>query len=423
MLKQRQTIPAWSWRDLAWRANRLVAAAIFGLGTVFCTLLYIVQLQVFGKNFFTLPSGLMLRDFAFFWGAARLFWLGHIGTVFAPGLFNGWLAGQIAPGTLEPYATWSYPPTMLLPLLPFGLLPAPVALAVWLVATFALLAAVLMLAFRDQRLTLAVLLSPAAFYCLSFGQNGALTAALLIGGLWLLDRRPVPAGAMLGLLVIKPQLGILLPFALAAGGYWRAFAAAAVTALVTLVFSVVLFGCSAWLGFLHETAPHMAAQLLHDWGIPPQHAMPTTLVTLQGWKIPTRIALDGQVASTILAIAAVAWGWRQRSGVERQWRNALTCTAVLLATPFGYVYDMIPAMLAAALLARTGFAGGIVLAEPVVVAAVWAWPAITVIWIHVLGLPPVGAVCLAALMLCLLGRILRAGQRAGAPAPRGFACG
>jgi hypothetical protein len=415
VLTQRQTVLAWTSRDVAWRANRVVAAAIFGLAVVFCTLLYLVQLQVFGENFWTQPSGLMLRDFAFFWGAARLFWFGHIGAVFDPGVFNGWLAGQLAPGTLEPYATWSYPPAMLLPLLPFGLLPAPLALAVWLLATFALLAAVLMLTFRNERLTLAVLLSPAAFYCLSFGQNGALTAALLIGGLWLLDRRPAAAGVMLGLLVIKPQLGILLPFALAAGGYWRAFAAAALAASAVLVLSWLLFGAAAWLGFLHETAPHMTAQLLHDWGIPPQHAMPTTLVTLQGWGLSTHAAIIGQVASMIVAIAAVVWAWR-RSGAPRQWRNALTCAAVLLATPFGYVYDMIPAMLAAALLARAGFASGFARAEPVVVAAVWIWPAVTVVWIHVLGLPPVGAACLAAMVLCLAGRIAWRAEGAVAPA-------
>lgn len=413
-------VAAWNRPGAAWRADRLVAGAVFAFGVVFCTLLYIVQLQVFGKNFWSQPSGLMLRDFGFFWGAARLFWLGHVGIVFDPALFNFWLAGQIAPGTLEPYATWSYPPTMLLPLLPFGLLPAPLALATWLCATFALLAAVLTLAFRDARLAIAVLASPAAFYCLSFGQNGALTAALLIGGLWLVDRRPVLAGAMLGLLVIKPQLGLLLPFALAAGGYWRAFVAAAVTALAALALSISLFGTAAWSGFLHETAPHMSAQLLHDWGIPPQHAMPTTLVTLQGWGIPTHDAIIGQLVSTVIAAMTVAWAWRRR-GAERQWCNALTCAAMLLATPFGYVYDMIPAMLAAALLARAGLTSGFVGAEPIVLAAVWLWPAVTVLWSHVLGLPPVGAACLAALLFCLLARIARQ-EPSAVPAPRRVVC-
>src|SRR3954449_1601440 len=36
----------------------------------------------------------------------------------------------------------------------------------------------------------------------------------LIAGVWLVDRRPTLAGACIGTLAIKPQLGILLPFAL-----------------------------------------------------------------------------------------------------------------------------------------------------------------------------------------------------------------
>ena len=79
---------------------------------------------------------------------------------------------------------------------------------------------------------------------------------------------------------------------------------------------------------------------------------------------------------------------------------------------------MIPALLAAALLARTGFASGFMRAEPVVLAAVWIWPAITVVWSHVLGLPPIGAACLAALALCLLGRVARQPRQVARPAPQ-----
>ena len=50
-------------------------------------------------------------------------------------------------------------------------------------------------------------------------------------------RRPVLAGALLGALVIKPHLALLVPFWLAAGGQWRAFAAAAASAAGLLVLA------------------------------------------------------------------------------------------------------------------------------------------------------------------------------------------
>ncbi len=400
-----------------------IAVTAFSLGLLFCVFLYLVQLHAYGARFWSQPSGLMLRDFGFFWGGARLAWLGHATTVFDPNAFNAWLAQQIAPGTMEPFATWSYPPTMLLPLLPFGAFQPAIALVLWLVATFGLLAFVLAKIFADRWLVLAILLSPAAFYSLSFGQNGALTAALLIAGLWMVDVRPVIAGICFGLLTIKPQLGILLPFVLAAGGRWRAFASAATTAVAMFALTLVLFGIEPWNGFFHNTVPHMSAQLLHEWGIPPQHAMPTMLVTLQGWGLSTRLAGYGQGLCILLAVGAVTWAWRLRD-VNRNWRNAMVCIAVLLATPFGYVYDMIPALLAVALLARAGFRDGFRWWERPVLVAVWVWPAITVLWTYYFSLPPIGGFALAALLACVGVRVAQQGAaNCAVMVPRMFARG
>ena len=39
-------------------------------------------------------------------------------------------------------------------------------------------------------------------------------------------------GILFGLMAYKPQFGLMIPIALAAGGYWRSFAAAAATAVL-----------------------------------------------------------------------------------------------------------------------------------------------------------------------------------------------
>ncbi len=49
----------------------------------------------------------------------------------------------------------------------------------------------------------------------------------MTGALLQLDKRPVLAGILFGLLAYKPQFGLLIPFVLAASGRWRTFAAAA----------------------------------------------------------------------------------------------------------------------------------------------------------------------------------------------------
>src|SRR5437667_206944 len=62
----------------------------------------------------------------------------------------------------------------------------------------------------DEKLVLLVV-SPATALNIWHGQNGFFTAAILIGGLTMLDRRPILAGVLFGTLSIKPQLGVLLP--------------------------------------------------------------------------------------------------------------------------------------------------------------------------------------------------------------------
>ena len=75
-----------------------------------------------------------------------------------------------------------------------------------------------------------------------FGQNGAFTAALLVGGLLAAPKRPILAGVLFGLLTVKPQLGILIPFCLLASRNWRAFASAAVTTVTLVLLTGLAFG-------------------------------------------------------------------------------------------------------------------------------------------------------------------------------------
>ncbi len=125
-------------------------------------------------------------------------------------------------GTIRRY---SWPSRRCLALLPY--LPA---LIVWQAATLALYLEDRCVAIAgDRRAWLPALAFPAVFINIGHGHNGFLTAALFGGGLLLLDRRPMVSGILLGLLCYKPQFGILIPLALAAGGYWRAFIAAGAT--------------------------------------------------------------------------------------------------------------------------------------------------------------------------------------------------
>ena len=91
---------------------------------------------------------------------------------------------------------------------------------------------------------------PGALIAAGHAQNGFVTGALLVGGVALLDRRPLASGALLGALIVKPHLALLVPFWLAAGGRWRAFAAAAASAAGLLALSWAVFGSATMAGYV-----------------------------------------------------------------------------------------------------------------------------------------------------------------------------
>ena len=64
---------------------------------------------------------------------------------------------------------------------------------------------------------------PAVFLNAAHGQNGFLSAALLGGGLLIMDRRPLLAGVCFGAMAFKPHLALAIPFALIFARRWMTF--------------------------------------------------------------------------------------------------------------------------------------------------------------------------------------------------------
>ena len=102
------------------------------------------------------------------------------------------------------------------------------ALLAWLAAGWYAIYRALRLAMPGQG---ALLLALARRRFSSIGRRTKqyLDGGLFGGGLSLLERRPLLAGGLLGLMIYKPQLGLLIPVALLAGRHWRASKGVAVS--------------------------------------------------------------------------------------------------------------------------------------------------------------------------------------------------
>ena len=285
---------------------------------------------------------LRFGDFLGVWSYGRLAARGDLHTLYDVGALTAYQHAlfPMLPGALP----FFYPPTMLLLLAPLGLM-GPVA--AWMLWTAFGLAALLFAILPDRRRpgrAILLLLLPATVVSAAFGQTGLITGALLLGGLRLAPSRPVLGGVLLGLLTIKPQMGVLVPVALVASEQWRAIAAAIVTAAALAVVGGLTFGFGSWLAWLHAL-PSAADQWHTDAGTLLRFS-PTLTASLAASHAPWPIIRLAQAACALLASCLV---WRSCRADLHGAAIPLVCAASLLATPHGFIYDM-PALCGALLL-------------------------------------------------------------------------
>jgi hypothetical protein len=195
---------------------------------------------------------------------------------------------------------------------------------------------------------------PAVFVNLGHGHNGFLTAALLAGGLAVLDTQPILAGVLLGLLAYKPQFAVAIPLVLIVSGRWRALAAGAFTVAALAVAVTVLFGTDVWSAFL--ASMHFTRTVVLEQGNTGFNKIQSVFawVRLWGGSVPLAYVLQG-VASAAAAIALV-FIWRKPASFAD--RGAALCLAALLTTPYCLDYDLMVLAPAIALLGAQGLEFG-----------------------------------------------------------------
>ena len=232
-----------------------------------------------------------------------------------------------------PYAPWVYPPTFLLLILPFGFLPYIGAYTAWCVSSIAVGAAAGWTVLRRWWVPFLVIFFPATWLNLFAGQNGGITAGLMLGGLGLLHRHPIMAGALFGLMSYKPQFGLLIPLALATGRHWVSFASAAVTVVGFAAISFFAFGGEPWAMFLAQFQSDWIAQSEILWW---KSVTIYPMARLIGLGPTTASAV--QIASTLVAVGLVVHCWRRTTTPELQ--AASLAFGTLLATPRAMMYDL-----------------------------------------------------------------------------------
>jgi len=293
------------------------------------------------------------RDFANVYTSGTLALEGRLDLLYDLKGYSAW-QDAFFNGGLK-HHNYSYPPPTLLYTWAFALLPYPVALLSWLLLTGAAFAAAARPYLRDAGLPAWIaLIAPATLLNVWAGHYGLLIGALWLGAFHLLPRRPVLAGILIGLMLVKPHLAILAPLILARRGEWKAFAAAGGTAAALAAVSTLVFGPELWRTWLSITVGVQGA-MVDDVGTFFLTMMPTVVPGVSAFGFPGPAAWAVQILFAGAAVAALLLHMPKDSRTA----GLAGGVATFLVLPYAFNYDMtVPGLAALLLLARLRNAPG-----------------------------------------------------------------
>jgi hypothetical protein len=303
----------------------LIALEVLFAGWSLCAKL--VHFEAFGGQ------GMPPTDLAVFWVVGDLVRSGMGVSAYQAEVLREGLSSLLESGISGMY--WLYPPPALALVPVLALVPYGVSYALFTAGSMGVFLASLSHIVPERWHMWLWLVFPAAAVNWSFGQAGLLIAALMIVAAVELDRRPKLSGLCIGLLLVKPHLGVIILGALFCGRRWHALGAALATASLMVLASVGLFGVEAWAAWFEMVQLGMSMGLAADLRVYDAVAVQASALTL---GLAPGAVQAAQLLSTIGAIGVVAWvWWRDRSPICR-WSAAALAPA--LASPYVHAHDL-----------------------------------------------------------------------------------
>lgn len=309
-------------------------------------------------------------DFSLYWSASYLTLAGEPAAVYEP---KRLLQVEEAVTGKPGFFPWRYPPTFLMLVAPLSLAPYYMALSIWLVLTLAPFLWVIHCFSSSPRTIFLTLAFPGTFLNFFYGQNGFLSATLLGGGLFLLERSPFIAGLLIGLLSYKPNLVVLPIVALAAGKHWKSLGGAMTAALGTALLSLLILGPGPWTAFWKDVL--RAGQAMATQVTPILYKMPSIYAALRQAGLGPGAAWLFQGITMAAVTGAVFWVWFRKSSASA--RSAVLIGAILLFTPHIFYYDFVLLAIPLAIFWQEPRNQGSKPAEQAILILIWIMPLVT----------------------------------------------
>lgn len=337
------------------------AARLIALVGVTLTLTYAVVLggALIGGHWLIDAQGRAIaNDFVNVWAAGQLALDGNAAAAYDWSIHQEMEVRAVG-HAFDNYYGWHYPPMFLFAAAMLASMPYAVASVVWLLATLSGYLAAMRAIVGLRAGMLLALGFPATLWNFTAGQNGFLTAALIGGALATMERHPTWAGVFLGFLTYKPQFGLLFPFVLIADRRWRVIVVAALVAALMATLSWLAFGWQPWAAFFDGMA--MTSQVVLGEGRADLHRLQSLFGLVRAHGGTEALAWSAQASAAGMLAIGLCVLWRGRAPFEL--KAAALSLAVLLATPYLYIYDLVVLAIPVAFLIRIALTRGFFLTE------------------------------------------------------------
>ncbi len=282
---------------------------------------------------FSQPMGM---DFYCFWSAGRLAIEGRVLDIFDPKVLATFQ--QSALGAPEGWSLpWFYPPLLLLFISAgFALLPYKLAYFAYLLISIGGYYALTRRYFPTLK-PLYILSFPAFWFNLLSGQNGLLSAVILIGGLLAMTPRPLIGGLILAALSFKPQLCFALPVFLLVERRWQTIFAGALALLALVLAATAAWGPAVWSAFTN------GLQVAQDFNQLGTKVRPESLAHLYGTLKTVGFAHHtAMVANYVFAALAFCVGLRIfLRTADQSIKFSIIILSTLLLSPHLMHYDLV----------------------------------------------------------------------------------
>lgn len=276
-------------------------------------------------------------DFSVYYTAGKMAVEGHAVSAYNQTIHHNMLQAILGQDLTFPLG-WFYPPMYFLALMPLTILPYKSALILWMTISLILYVYGIHKITGQGKFVFLALGFPGVLMTLHWGQNSLISVFLIGMAIYHLDRKPMLAGVMLGLLCYKPQLAFFAWLIILLMREWKVLMWATLTFFLSVLTSIIVVGLEPWVTYM-ETQITASATLLGDNFTMTAAIQPSLYGAMKVLNFNDNLIKVSQMFLSAMMVATLFWTWTKSQSLGL--KGAMLVLTILLANPYFMQYELL----------------------------------------------------------------------------------